>query len=519
MTDKPRPFGVSMTEREFAECVPADEAAFRSPVPTQIVSNGEYNPLPQTEKQKKVEFLIKEMADKEAKRHNMTRRQFLATSSGMATAFVAMNQVYGKVFEVDEAEAKNLDAAGDRKAKYKGQFIFDDQTHFVRDEFNHEALLGVSKWAETAGVNPDIGSVPNTLARFKMENYLKEIFLDSDTSVALLSGAPFDDPSWWFLSNDAIQNACRSVNKMAGSVRMLGHSVITPKYPNWMDEVDRAIAELKPVSWKSYTIGDPFGPSKYAWRLDDEKLMYPFYEKALKAGINTICIHKGLMPRDYEKAYAGTWQHATVDDLGRAAKDWPKMNFVIYHSALRPWLADKPDSEMAEFEKTGYIPWSTDLARIPEKFGVNNVYADLGTSFASTAVTDPNFCAAFLGQMVNLMGPDRVVWGTDSVWYGSPQWQIEAMRRLEIPQSMMKKQSWKIPLGDGRGVVKNKIFGLNSAKLYKLDAQKMALDATSNPFSHDMIAKMKDEYLAMGGERSNTTYGYIAREGRTFDQS
>jgi len=334
--------------------------------------------------------------------------------------------------------------------------------------------------------------------------------------VSLLSGAPFDDPNWWLLSNDAIQNACRAVNKMAGSVRMLGHSIITPKYPNWMDEVDRAIEELKPVSWKSYTIGDPFGPSKYAWRLDDEKLMYPFYEKAIKAGINTICIHKGLMPRDYEKAFAGTWEHATVNDLGKAAKDWPKMNFVIYHAALRPWLADKPDLEMAEFEKTGYIKWSTDLARIPEKFGVNNVYAELGSVFASTAVTDPKFCAAFVGQLVNLMGPDRVVWGTDSVWYGSPQWQIEAMRRLEIPENIMKKQGWKIPMGDGRGTVKNKIFGLNSAKLYKLDAQKMALDAVNNPFNTDMIAKMKQEYLAMGGERSNTAYGYIAKEGRSF---
>ena len=89
------------------------------------------------------------------------------------------------------------------------------------------------------------------------------------------------------------------------------------------------------------------------------------------------------------------------------------------------------------------------------------------------------------------MGPDRVVWGTDSVWYGSPQWQIEAMRRLEIPEGIMKKQGWKIPLGDGRGTVKNKIFGLNSAKLYRLDAQKMALDAINNQFNTDMIAKMK----------------------------
>ena len=80
----------------------------------------------------------------------------------------------------------------------------------------------------------------------------------------------------------------------------------------------------------------------------------------------------------------------------------------------------------------------------------------------------------------------------------------------------MKSQGWKIPMGDGRGSVKNKIFGLNSAKLYKLDAQKMAADAMTKPFDNDMIAKMKAEYLAMGGERSNAAYGYIAKEGRTF---
>jgi hypothetical protein len=173
--------------------------------------------------------------------------------------------------------------------------------------------------------------------------------------------------------------------------------------------------------------------------------------------------------------------------------------------------------EMAQFQKDGYIQWSTDLARIPQKFGVNNVYAELGSVFASTAVTNPRFCAAFVGQLVNLMGPDRVVWGTDSVWYGSPQWQIEAMRRLEIPEDIMKQQGWKIPLGDGRGTVKNKIFGLNSAKLYRLDAQKMAADAMTTPFDNDMIAKMKAEYLAMGGQRSNAAYGYIAKQGREFD--
>jgi hypothetical protein len=262
------------------------------------------------------------------------------------------------------------------------------------------------------------------------------------------------------------------------------------------------------VSWKAYTIGDPLGPSKYGWRLDDEKLMYPFYEKAVASGINTICIHKGLMPRDYEKAFAGTWEFATVDDLGQAAKDWPGMNFVIYHSALRPWLADDPSKEMAEFMKSGYIPWSTDLARIPEKYGVNNIYGELGSTFASSAVTNPRFCAAFFGQLVNILGPERVVWGSDSVWYGSPQWQIEAMRRMEIPSDIMKKHKWKYPLGGPNSEVKQKIFGLNSAHLYNLDLK----ISQEKPFKHDQIAQIKADYLAMGGERSNATYGYVAKK-------
>lgn len=502
-----RHIGVHMSDEEMRLVAPAETDAFHSPVPTQVVSNGEYNPLPQTEQQRQVEGLIKEMADVQAKRHGMDRRQFLATSAGMATAFLAMNKVFGPVFDVSEAEAGDMEMSNYRAAQLSSQFIFDDQTHFIRDDFKQEGLLGLTKWAVGAKVNPRINDAPMTLARYKMDNYLKEIFLDSDTKVSLLSGAPFDDPSWWLLSNDAIQNACRAVNKLAGNTRMLGHTVITPKYPDWMAEVDRGIEQLKPCSWKSYTIGDPFGPSKYAWRLDDEKLMYPFYEKAIKSGINTICIHKGLMPRDYEKAFAGTWESATVNDLGKAAKDNPGMNFVIYHSALRPWLADQPDKDLQSFLDTGYVQWATDLARIPEKFGVNNVYAEIGSTFASTAVTNPRFCGAFIGQLVNLMGPERVVWGTDSVWYGSPQWQIEAMRRLEIPEDIMKKFGWKIKLGGPNSEVKQKIFGLNSAQLYNLDLKL----AQGPAFGADKLAAIKEEYQRQGGERSNMAYGYVAK--------
>jgi hypothetical protein len=97
--------GVHMSDRELAETLPAQRNAFRSPVPTQVVSNGEYNPLPQTAEQRRVEGLIKELADKQAAKLKLDRRRFLASSAGLATAFLAMNKVFGPIFEVNEAEA------------------------------------------------------------------------------------------------------------------------------------------------------------------------------------------------------------------------------------------------------------------------------------------------------------------------------------------------------------------------------------------------------------------------------
>jgi len=496
-----------LSDNEVDKIDTIEQSDFRSPVPTQIVSNGEYNPLPQTENQRKVEALIKELADKYGKKQGMDRRTFLRSASGMAAAFLAMNQVFGPVWDVSEAEAADNDAATDRAKKLSKQFIFDDQTHFVRDDFDKEGLLGLGKYASEHWNPKMLDKVPLTLQRYKFENYLKEIFLDSDTKVALLSGAPFDDPSWWLLSNDQINEARAAINKVAGGRRLFSHFVFTPHFDNWVEEIDRAAAEIKPDGWKGYTVGDPLSPStkKTMWRLDDEKLMYPIYEKFMKSGTRNVCIHKGLLPLDYEQSWAGVWQYATADDIGKAAKDWPGLNFIIYHTALRPFLED-PATELALFEKDGYIRWSTDVARTLKKYSVNNVYAEIGTSFANAAVANPRFSAAFVGQLVNEMGADHVCWGSDSVWYGSPQWQIEAMRRLEIPDDMMKKMGWKTKLGGPDSDVKRQIFGLNAAKLYNYKVQ-----AEYDNLSKDKLAQIKSEYEKEQIARNNTYYGFVGK--------
>ena len=102
---------------------------------------------------------------------------------------------------------------------------------------------------------------------------------------------------------------------------------------------------------------------------------------------------------------------------------------------------------------------------------------------------------------------DHVMWGTDSVWYGSPQWQIEAMRRLEIPEDMQKKYGFA-PLGDANSTVKQQIFAGNAIRFYKIKLR--AADNSKMPaFSEDRLAALKNEYTLGAKEPSNLRYGYV----------
>ena len=97
------------------------------------------------------------------------------------------------------------------------------------------------------------------------------------------------------------------------------------------------------------------------------------------------------------------------------------------------------------------------------------------------------------------------MYGSDSLWYGSPQWQIEALRRLEIPDDMRKKHGFA-PLGPADGLVKTAMFSGNTARLYKLE-----LKSAQGEITKDKLAAIKAEYVAMGGTRSNARYGYVHR--------
>lgn len=499
---------VQMSPDELAQLAHADELAFRPPIPTRPVSSEEFMPAPQTAQQKEYEARVKQYADDLGRHQGLSRRRFFQTASGMAAAFLAMNDTFGPVFGVSRAEAAQPDMAAERAKKLSGQFIMDMHTHFLHDKTRLVNFVRSREAVGKAGWNPALVGKEQSLEDLKFANYYKEVFLDSDTKVALVSGSPSFEPIDWFLTNDEKNDARAKINAQAGGTkRAMSHIIITPGAPGALEKFDEEVARVKPDSMKGYTIGDNTNKPKamHPWRMDDEKVVYPYYERAVKLGLKNICVHKGLFPPHTEAQFPNLLGYANVADVAKAAKDWPQLNFVIYHSAYRYAAGGKPEDAWDQVQRTGRVDWVTDLAEIPSRYGVTNVYGDLGQIFAQSTMVNPNLAAFMMGTLVRGLGADHVVWGTDAIWTGSPQWQIESLRRLEIPQAMQKRYGFK-PLGAADGPVKTAIFGGNNARLYNYtQAQRAALET-------DQLAIAKAKYEAEGPSRSNIAWGYVRRD-------
>ena len=456
-----------------------------TPVPTQIVGNEEFDPMPQTADQKRVERRIFELADQYSRRLGLSRRAFLQTSGGMAVSFMAMNEVFGPAFLVNEAEA--AEPAASQEMWPKKEFILDGQTHHVKDSM--PGPLGFRMMTGKLGLNPalsDVKPAPDSLHR---GNYIKEIFFDSDTVMACITGAAIGPPAAYVLSPDEVAKTRDVVNELSGSRRMLCHGITTPNNPNWIEDAERQVKELKIAAWKFYT-GDPVGP----WRHDDEKVAYPFYERSLKLGMKNICTHKGLpLPGPGKEFFR-------PDDILKAAKDWPDINWIIFHSGMKHMMTQVPAGESG-IDADGNIPWTTDFCRQIRESGVKNVYLELGAVFGHSVVTHPDVCGHLLGQVIAAVGADHVIWGTDSIWWGSPQWQIEAFRRFQIPEPLQAKFGYRPLSPQDREL----IFGLNGARLFNID-----VNEARKAIPADALSKMKVAYQSEGAEPSLTQYGWVA---------
>ncbi|HJR76839.1 MAG TPA: amidohydrolase family protein [Nitrospiraceae bacterium] len=472
-----------------------------SPIPTRVVSNEEFVPHPQTPAQARVEHCIATNGERAARKLGVSRRDFFRTGGGMAAALLAMNSVFGKFFDVLDIEMVEAAAFAERQGS--PYFVFDVQTHYVGSHYDpddaearrkgavsKEHLLALRRRVREAGWNPALAGDRNTIDDLSWQNFLKEVFLDSETAVGLISTPPGPYPQEAVVPPKEMVHIRDEINRVAGSQRMLAHGLATPQLGRTdLDFMSMQAETLKIDAWKCYTGSCPVG-FEHGWWMDDEKIAYPMLERARKLGIPRVCVHKGL-PLGPVQDY----NHPR--DLIKAAKDFPDIQFLVYHSGFRSSAGIE-----AQFAKTGEIPWTTEFCRMKKaEPGIQNIYMELGSTFGQLVTTSPAVCAHLLGQIVDAFGREHVLWGTDSIWYGTPQWQIEAFRRFQIPEQFVAQHRYQ-PL---TREIKAQIFGLSAAKLFGIDP---AVKRQELP--HDYLERIRMSYLEEGPSPSHRLYGWVA---------
>ncbi len=465
------------------------------PLPTRLVSNEEFLPLPQTAAQREVEDRALAAAGRLAPKLGLSRRDFLRTSGGMAASFLAMNAVFGRFFNVTEVEAAEPSAS--KELAGAPYFIFDVQLHYVGAAYDPTDAEAERKGAVSKGAlrrlrtraqqwNPALASDTGTLSDLSWQNFIKEVFLDSETAVGLISTPPGPYPQQAVVPPKEMTHIRDEINRITQSRRMLAHGLVTPQLGQVdLDFMELQAETLKVDAWKAYTGSCPKGFDR-GWFVDDEKIAYPMLQKARQLGVRRFCVHKGL-----PLGPIADYNHPR--DLIKAAKDFPDIDFLVYHSGLLGVTAPKPSGE---------VPWTTEFCEMKRKEpGIQNIYMEMGSSFAQLVTTNPTACAHLLGQMIEAFGADHVLWGTDSIWYGTPQWQIEALRRFEIPDALIEKHGYA-PLNRP---VKEQIFGLNAARVFGVD-----MNAKLNELPSDYLTQLKMTYLEEGPAPSHRWYGWVA---------
>ena len=114
----------------------------------------------------------------------MQRRDFMRTSMGLATAFLASNMVYGPNWDVDAAET--LEPAATEEKYPKGEyFVIDVQTHFTDSAAGPLMGFRSMEFVKNMGFH-----LKNDVDSYSFPNYVKEIFFDSETNMAVISGVP-----------------------------------------------------------------------------------------------------------------------------------------------------------------------------------------------------------------------------------------------------------------------------------------------------------------------------------------
>ncbi len=458
------------------------------------VSNGEFVPAAADAGDRKVNALIRESIDDAARRVGMDRRRFLQGAGAVAASLAVFEfagcaspsashpqagsaRGRGGRFTVPPPE----DTAACQQALTGTEFIFDVHTHHV---------IPTGPWVDDA---PETASLvlsmlpagctdSSQLDCVDRASYLHDVFLASDTTVAILTDVPNSGPS-----NAPIPfpEALRTQQITAGltdggASRLLVENIIAPNVGSvsaTLEEMSGAVATGPPAAFKVYTAWSPTGQG---YSLQDPTIGLPTVQHAHDLGVKVFVAHKGLPLVNFDP----TFNHP--DDVVAVSRQFPDMQFVIYHAAWDPSQVEGPYDPDANIGIDTLLR-SLDVHAVPPN---DNVWVDIATLWRQL-LTTPDQAAHAIGKLLSRVGSERVMWGTDAIWYGSPEPQIMAMRTFEITPEFQDVYHYPALTDD----VKAGLFGLNAAKLFGVDATATRCGLTQDPLTANIseAAALRDE--------------------------
>lgn len=432
------------------------------------VSNGEFHPVPHSPVLREAIRRTHRLADENARRLGISRRRFLTSISGAAATFFVLNACSseesasrgttpGGTFDVSEDATVDTGVALDELGGE--EFIFDVQSHYV----NQDLALDGGEWTALFPQASCPEGVEDADPRtcFTVDAYFREMFARSDTSMAILSALPAPGEGSGLAPDDMV-HAIDVATRLGCDGRVLMHG---GAYPH-RGPVEAALLGMTDIrdrydiaAWKIYTMV----PTDAHFFFDDHDPSRPqigqrFIDHVRELGPPIICTHKGI-----SSIVGSTPELADPSDIGAAAARNPDIAFVVYHSGFEPQAGGKGPYDPANPNPEGVDR----LIRTLEDNGVepnSNVYAELGGTWWFL-MRDPTAAAHVLGKLLRYVGEDRVVWGTDSIWFGTPQDQIQALRTFQISEELQERHGYPALTDE----IKAKIFGLTSANLYGID--------------------------------------------------
>ena len=460
-----------------------DDDAIGLPIKLGPCSNGEFLPPPPTELVLEAARRARIECDENARRTGMSRRDFLRSLCGAATTLTVLaacskeskgGKDVGGTFTVPPESTTDTSAA--REAIGGDGFVMDVQTHFLEyDETNATQTY----WGQ---IFPQSGcGEADSRECFSTGYFLDLLLASSDTTVGVLSGVPIVGAGAPLSSSHMVE-AMQTADRLCGNGRLVmqGHVAPNNGAPETAVDAMEAALDRWPIrAWKAYCHAN--GPGYFLDGSDGTDIGPRFIRRAADLGVPVIAVHKG---------FSGGSRFAAPTDVGPAARDNPDVTFTIYHSGYESGGAEGPYEDATRDRGVNRLISSLLDAGVTKG---SNVCAELGSTWRAL-MGAPDQAAHVLGKLLVHVGEDNILWGTDSIWYGSPQDQIQAFRAFEITPEYQERFGYPALTAD----IKAKILGLNAARVYGVEP---------TTIGRCELSSTEREELRLSMPSRNETYG------------